>query len=665
VRKAFRFFWSDDDGAAIDPISLTVEDLPFEDAFPLGMCVRYLSQGTAAAQIRPLGRCKLRFLADAGAPGVIPTANDVNLDGSNYGLWKTVGRLLVEMETSEKEKLNDIATLIVKPSRLWFWPVRITQAFLFTSLTAEGNIRRDIAPGGVRQRPDESKWRRAAIAGFLAGRYRPLIEIDGNDPSLDVAVRVAMPEVAPRAGEQELYVCAAQDGPPQDGTDSEWDPAGTTSDARDMARADPLHIANGPIPARLVYKGLEDELVDVADDSVRFALDLIIGGAAPFTPLRFTRTWKPVSNRSKHFPKQTVVFKNGAGVELHRQSLPSHGILWIPQAVFDAFPAGTMLSVEGGMRWLPYSDDVWKKKGLLTPIPVTMPPPAAAQHIVLRLPMKDAMFEDKTRDQGNFFTCTYFSMRRTARAWVDNRISGGRLNNGVKRTSKPTLDLLREAFNGIGITEYSVAYNNPSPDASAEEGGNRLLAILKALFPEPAVQHEITGVAAPANAVVYTQGEAAYWLWQTGYEILKNARYVRNFADEDMGRGGPGAVVSLGLAAYHCNLLPPAGAGAAYKDSVVAMMIVGLESGAILQKWSGINDYLILVNRTVQGTIVSGHSPVFHSYIRNSAGAVTALNLIDDSPDIATGYSTHSVNGAAPNRNIGGADLWVAANWTE
>ena len=678
-----RFLFSDDDAERIIPTELQVADLPLSDPWPQGMRLRFKTTQNARVMVRPLTQCNMRFVVDPNAPGILPTPDKVILTpestrDANYNTWKVVGMLVLELMIASKTLRTLAPTLLVKPNRIWLGPVTISKDFLFDSLIKKGKLPRD--PVDTLKPTDdpakELEWQQHAISQFLAGVYDPTVTF--ND-----ALRVDMPLIGFNAadGIHELKIFAANAAKPEDAEDEEWDP-GQSEEARDEARLLPAHPRNGVIPARLVYQELRTHMVPAATDAAKAIRDLVVEPApapAPraFFPIRFTRTWNPPAahpyDTSIYFPQQEVVFRNPALAELRRQRLPAHGILWVDGHFFTNFSLGTTIELEGGMRWLPWSADVWRRKGELTPVPMSTGPDV--QHIVVRLPMSKAMLEDDSRPRGDSETaCTYFSMRRSVRAWIDNRIAGGRLSKEVNEKVDHRGDVgkvttpseTRALFANTGIGASRVSNNSPSTSMSAADGVRELTPILITLFSDDCVQHPIPDTEPPPDAEIWPQGRAAAYLWQSAQETMKDAKLVRNFSDDHIGRGGPGAIVMLGLAEYHCDELPPEDSSedTQYMDEIVGIMTNGgLNPGATTQLWRNINFYRGMLDRTTEVPTPPGplgHSPVFARYIRNTGGSITGMRIIDQGRE-----DTYGVLGTPPNRQFVDGLVWIAANWTE
>ena len=389
-----------------------------------------------------------------------------------------------------------------------------------------------------------------------------------------------------------------------------------------------------------------------------------------FFPIQFTRTCEPIANCSVFFPRQTVNLRTPPAV-VQQEQLPAHGIVYVrqePPPIGQPLPDPPLVEMwlsGGTMKWLMGGGTSWRQPATTAPLPISLTG-LAVPHVSVRLPMKEAMFSDTTRPAPKGMACTYLSLRRTVRALIDNRIAGGRLNFGVNVTGTTTRGLLRTAFAGTPATVSGVADNAPNPLGDPNVLGADLEPYLRAFFPNNAPQVNIPG--APGAPTVYDEGRMVYRLWQSILEAFQDNQTKRNFADQYIGRGGPGAAASVNLVTLHFDPVRNAGeTDDAYFDRIVTLM-VGLEPGALLQFWRRDSDYLNIKNRSVPGNPPAiqsyGHSPVFVEYDRNNAGDIIGLIIIDQ-----YGESTSPVAGAAGQRRIQWHDadqaIWIAANWTE
>lgn len=664
--NAVRFLFRGNDLQKVTPATLQIEDIvpggPATDP-PIGaMRLRFRQSDPGPAQIMPLLPGAMQFRADPAAAGVVPDPATASFSESDYSGWKTLGRILVTVEDAVANEVAAFApTLLLKPNRIWYSPVRIPPAFLFDTLTT--GLKKAVirAADGRTIRTSHPDWRKYAIGEFLAGRYTPVLTSAAN-AAQDDRVRFVMPTVeVPADGNIVLNITVALAQKPQDGLDTDFD-----DPPPPVGRGDPQHPRNGLIPAHEVYRRLRPHMVPEATAAAHMDAMLIDWPLAPrFFPIQVTRTWNAVANCSAQFLQQTITIRSGGNV-LHEQRLPAHGVVFLrqlPAPVGQPVPAppAVDITLTGTMTWLAGGDTSWRKPGQRVAVPLDLTV-AGPYHVSARMPMTVAMFSDKTRPSPGGAACTYLSMRRTVRALVDNRIAGGRLNFGVASTSAPTRDLIRKAFVGTPATAAGVAANAPDPSGDPDTFAPRLEPILRAFFPDPATEQ--------VTPTILDEGEMVYRLWQSYLKAFQANGTKRNFADAHIGRGAPGAMVSKGLAGFHVDPVRNAGeADNHYFNRIVDSMIVGLEPGALLQFWNLDSDFVSIKNRNVSGgadphIAEYGHSPLFVRYERSGAGAVTGLRILDQN-----GESISQVAGAAGNRRIqwGSANqaIWIAANWAE
>jgi hypothetical protein len=671
MRNFLRFLFKGDDVTKISA-QLQVEDVTSLAAPPAGspapgsLKLGFRQSDPAPIEIKPLFPGSMHFLVDANAAGVLPTAAEVDFTSAAYSGWKTLGRLLIIIEDKNvsDELSRLVPNLVVKPNRIWYGPVRITENFLFNTLRSDLRKAHMRSADGRTIRTDNPNWAKHAVAEFLAGRYHPILHL-GNDANQDDVIRFVMPSVeVPDSGEIELFITTALAQKPQDGPDRDFD-----DPANPVSRDEPLHPRNGLIPAREVYRQLRVSMVDDApSEPLRNAILADWPNQPRFFAIQFTRTWERNSNCSAHFTRHTAHVQQGANT-LMEQRLPAHGVLFLRQEPSNPLPAppNTQVSLVGGdMTWLLGGGTSWRDQGQTVPIGIDLG--AVAQpHISVRLPMTKAMVSDITRPAPEGPRCTYLSFRRFVRALVDNRIAGGRLNNGLNFTSAETRGIIQRAFAGTGASVNLVANNAPRVDGNPDLALS-LVPILRAFFPNNTPQQPIPG--APANSTIYTQGEMAYRLWQSILDNFEENRTKRNFSDAHIGRGGPGTAVTLGLATYHVDPARNLGeVDAAYFDRIVAAMLVGLEPGTLLQFWRFNSDYENIKARNTGGGLPEphgehyGHSPIFVDYMRDGAGNVTGIDVIDQ-----FGVSHVPVTGGIGARRLNWAhdeEIWIAANWDE
>lgn len=675
MRQFIRFLFSGNDVHKIIAPTIHVDDVLSAGApsggmpAPGSMKITFRQNAEGAVQIRPLLPGSIRFIADPSAAGVLPDAAAVEFTSAAYAGWKTLGSLLITVvDKGISGELSQIAPdLAVKPDRIWYGPVRITERFLFDSLRL--NLPKAHIGTANRQliKISNPMWARYAVAEFLAGRYTPKLRL-GVDADRDDAVQYAMPTVEiPAGGDIELFVTTALSQNPQDGPDSDFDDPG-------ISRDDPRHRRNGLIPAREVYRQLRADMVEEPDaESLRDAVLADWPDAPRFFPIQFTRTWERIPNCSAHFTLHTGHVEEG-GSTLMEQRLPAHGVLFLRQEPAEPEPAPPVvrISLTGGyMKWLPGGGTSWRDRGQTGPVDIDLG--AVAQpHIALRLPMTKAIFSDRTRPKPGGSRCTYLSLRRFVRALVDNRIAGGRLNFGVHFTSAGTRGIIQRAFSGIPAVAGFVINNLPDPfsrkddndDEAKAEDQNKLRLVLSAFFPAPSPQEVFP--APPARPTVHDQGTMAFHLWQTRLQRFEENDTKRNFSDAHIGRGGPGAAVALNLAQYRVDpVRNPGETDEAYFDRVVGLMLTALQPGAPLQFWHLDSDFEDIKSRSTGGaTSDYGHSPIFVDYMRDAAGDITGIRIIDQDGD-----KDVPVTGPAGNRRLtwdgDGQQIWIAADWEE
>jgi hypothetical protein len=681
MRNFLRFLFSGNDVQKII-LPLQVDDVIPQAAPPVGspapgsMRLRFRQSDPGPAQIRPLFPGAMRFIVDPTAPGVLPVAADVEFTSAAYAKWQTLGRLLISIEDG---RLSDEISLLVpdlpvKPNRIWYGPVRIPEEFLFSTLrsnftkaqlrSAEGRTIRPKNPNGT----DNPEWDKHAVAEFLAGHYTPSLRLGGNATQDDVA-RFVMPTVeVPTDGNIELLVTAALAKKPQDGPDTDENWLATLFDdpANPISRDEPLHPRNGLIPAREVYRHLRASMVEeAASESLRDAILAQWPKAPRFFAIQFTRTWERCPNCSTHFTRHTARVLDDATV-LMEQKLPAHGVLFLRQATANPQPAPPNIQVSlagGDMTWLLGGEGSWRDKGGTVPVGIDLAI-VAQPHVAVRLPMSKAIFADTTRPRPGGASCTYFTFRRALRALVDNRIAGGRLNFGVNFTSAETRGIIQRAFAGTSASANLVANNAPNPRGDPELALT-LLPVLSAFFPDDADQQSFA--TPPPTPKILDQGEMAYRLWQSFTDSFEANSTKRNFSDDHIGRGAPGAIVAVELGLFHVDPLRNAGeTDAAYFDRVVGLILARLSPGALLQFWNLNSDYESIKARPASGALINsyGHSLTFVDYSRDGAGNITGIRIIDQ-----FGESDELLNGAAGNRRLtwngNEQEIWIAANWDE
>lgn len=657
---------ADEPGNAIPP------GLPY----PQSSIIRFqILDPPAPIEVKPLGPGTIEFIADPAAAGVVPTPTDVFFGDNRYDSWKTEGTLLLRLDPRVSLDMLALPTGIkIVPTVLWYSKIRITKGFLETTLAG---LKDDIigmggAPTIKKNNPD---WLKHAVSRFLSGRFDPKLR-RGATPAQDDVARLRMPVVEPDpfTGDVQLVITAAAAPRPYDGTPAQLDAHAPPG----VVKEDPRHPANGAIPARHVYRSLRPYMNDATAGS-----DLTDEWLAAwptgvdYHPIRFTRIWQPNDECSVNFPAQQIAIDAG-GAPLLVIPLPCHGIVFLPEDPLTPIQNITV-SVTGGMRAL--SGDTanpWRLPAANAPVGIDLlitPEP----HIILRRTMEQEMLRDARRPSVAQPACTFYSLRRTVRALVDHRITGGRLNFGPAVTSNTTRKLMNDAWVGTAATANDLAGDRPLPNvtsvAQISARSLTLMPILVAFFPDLAPPQTVSGVLAPVTRLPI--GEVAYYLWQTVLTQIKDNDRKRNFPDLDIGCGAPGAMHFVGLATY---VEPPARTGgetdAAYKRRLAAALSAGVQSGGLIQFWQNLTDFENMRNRAnaATATVGYGHSPVFESY-QDIGGRRRAMNIIDQSPPsvgLFVDTAGTEVDPADPAVDVRivweqgpPEDMWVAANWNE
>ena len=694
----FYFLFSSADQALIDTSTIIVSDVAYaanpqvSDPYPQSLRIQFsLTTTGKAPKLRPLGPGLLTFHADPAPGKTVPTP--AQAVAANYANWPTLGRLRLTISDPQVLlRLTAITGLPVVPSDIWYSSVNLTQNFLFQSLPALP-VTKVIGGKTVTVQPGTADALRQMVSGFLKGKFTAQL-VSGSQASADSQSLVDMPELAPTAaGTFDFYITTGFTGKPFDGEEKDYENANSVTDDWE-----PAHPRNGIIPARLVYRSLRTHATgDIINAALGSAVpDAVLASSATagvpdYYPIRFTRVWKPVEDRSVHFPSQVVRAEQitTATTFVIEQRLPAHGILFIAQTPIQKLASSDFrISLtnpsgkpEREMWWLTGGvPNVWQDAAANTPITVTLPPAnqalQAIPHVLLRRQMgQEVIYDRKGRPTHVGAACTYYSLRRIVRALVNNRISGGRLNFEVfivgnrrqGRNTQVTRDLVSEALGAAAAG----AVMDGKPDHTGQPGveAPKLIPVLEALFPNivpPQPGNE------PDPGMTY--GKAAYWIWQTGFLVFQDNATKRAFDDTWLGGGGSGALVELGLAAdYAVNpgqttvrVTNPPESDTSFRDRLVADMLAGrLEPGGVLQFWENFSDLTKIRTRTVPnaGTTGAGHSPIFLRY-SGPAGNPTGMLVLDQTGErvcTRTGNAGASIlpwDGFNP-------DSWIAANWFE
>lgn len=727
TRPYARFLFSRDDQARIITDEVHVRDLEPRKSHVRGLpqsmelAFRVSQPERGAPELRPLLHGTLYFQPDGDAPGILPTPEQVDLAGAAYPQWRTRGTLhVVFLDTLKQNKgvwkalrqaAGDLDTV---PNQLWYGPVVLTRDFLLQTLIGgdrDGLRRGDIAGPGGRGKLTGDTWKRHAVSNFLAGRYGASLRVNPTDPDLDDSVRFRMPTVDMQPdGTVKLVVSAALGRDPLDGGKTAFDGLTSIVVGDGVSRGDPRHLRNGRIPPRHVYRAFGTGAIDASGSAL---LDRMVAppeGAAVFHPIHFTRTWKPITepetvvrdggtvtvqrivpNCSILFPTQTVVVTDPAGTVMVEDALPAHGVVYVPYLPTAQLPdpPAVTVRIQGGLTWLDgHTPRAWRIPAADAPITLSLAPSLlGVPNVVVRGRMNEAVMADTTRPEVNAAACTYFSLRRSLRALIDHRITGGMMAAALPRRSPHAERLMAQAWSSLepGIDRPDVhllARNGPSvklpPEVNTPEEKRTwlreqqapLVPILSAFHPEPA------NPAPDPGERSLTEGRAAYSLWQTLVHELADPALHDNFDPFRVGRGAPGALLALDLAEYRFDPTYVGTDDDAYGEwSVIKMVNSKLQPGDVLQFWNREVDFSRARSR--QNVENYGHSPIFHGYhFDENTGELAGIDVIDQ-----YGTTFCPLVGAPPGKvkirwgtydwGVAEQDLyfaqvvWIAAGWKE
>jgi hypothetical protein len=663
MRDFLRFLFPVADQASITASTIVATDVAYATApaagapYPQALRLTF-AVPTTAPQVLPLFPGRVTFVVDPTAAGVMPPPADVS--AANYPLWKTRGMLIVRLEDHMlmKELATVMAPIGVIPTTVWYGPVDITQDFLFTTLAA-GLLKEDIGTGTGKIKKTDPAWSKHAISHFLHGRFKPLLRL-GTTAADDDVVKFPMPRVVVNAGTANLTVTVARTQKPQDAKDAAFDAiSGTTP------RTDQSHCTHGVIPARHVYRTMRAKLLDATTGTAVPDAILADWPTAPrYFPIRVTRTWKPIANFSAHLPANTIRVTSGSAT-LAEQRLPAHGVFFLVQQPASPQPSAPTVDVtiNGGLRFMDGANaQVWRIRAGTTALSYNLA--TATPHVIVRRRMSEEMFADASRPTNDEAACTYFSLRRTMRALIDNRICGGRLVAEGSKTSAATKQLLDDAFAGTHGNKNEIIDGKPSP-AGSPGLARRFENLLRAFYPTTAPAQNIGG--STHRETDFAEGQVFYHLWQVRDDLFRGAGTMRNFADLHIGRGSAGAVLSVGLApAYLIDPVRNAGESTnAFADRIVDRMLTQLTPGTVLQFWETDAAYQRIKTRAGGPTGI-GHSPIFSHFMPNdpATSLPSGIVVIDQMGD-----TNCPVQGTAGNRRIRWhsrtPEIWAAATIDE
>ncbi|MBK7820667.1 MAG: hypothetical protein IPJ61_06230 [Tessaracoccus sp.] len=670
-RAFLRFFLSAADAARVAPGSLRVSEGPLDGPASMDVSFTVLDPLAGPPQLRPLFPGALTFVADPAAPGTLPEPAATQLTPAGYATWRTRGTLRVTVtDAAVDAALKDhTSALGVQPNVAFYSPVQLSQDFLLTTLPTR--LRKDTVKGaGTVVRPANAAWPRHAVSRFLQGSHAPVLRL-GTVAADDDVIAHPMPTVvmAP-GGDVSLRIVVARAQSPQDGPDSALDAL-----APGIAAADPRHPRNAPLPAREVYRTLRPHMIDAAVGSaVPDACLASWPAARRYFPFRVTRTWQDVPNFSVLFPPRSAVVDISTAPTM-TLGLPAHGVVFVPQDPGSGTPPATPSLSLTGFTPLPTTfldgatPDAWRVKSRTTPVVLSTAKPT---HVILRRPLREEILADPVFPAPEGARCTYMSLRRATRAFVDHRVTGGRLAHERAKTAPVTRDLMAAAWpadpaapervrKALKVASRILLNANPPP--SAPPGRARDLEnVWIAFFPDDVPAQDIDGTGSLARTKVYTGGEMFYALWQTIEGVLKGNGTKRNFSNEFVGTGAPGAIVAVGLSSGFLTRPPHAAPHPTAADLTANVddMLTALTPGTMLQFWNLTTDYR--VERSRVGDIEEyGHSPLFQRYLPVVNGKPSGIVVVDQYGD---GHGCPVANGQI---TWGGARqaVWIAAQWDD
>jgi hypothetical protein len=671
VRDFLRFFLSAADQARVKPGSLTVSEGPLLGPGALDLSFTVLNPAAGAPQLRPLFPGTVTFIADPAAPGILPDPAATDLTAAGFATWRTRGALRVKVTAVALAKAlgEQGSTLEVQPNVAFYSPIQLSQSFLLTTLATQLKKGQVGSPPQV-VKPTQAAWPKHAVSHFLRGRYEPALRLGTTAPDDDVIARDMPTVVMSPAGDVTLRIVIARSQPPQDGPDSALDALAPGIDA-----TDPRHPRNAPIPARHVYRSLRPHLLDAATGAAVPDTCLAAWPAARrYFPFQVTRTWQNVPNFSVLFPPRSAAVSTAPSSSLTLK-VPAHGVVYVPQDPGTGTPPPVPLLSLTGFSPLPTTfllgstPKAWRVKSGSTPVPLST---ATATHVILRRPLREEILADPVFPTPGGMRCTYMSLRRATRAFVDHRVTGGRLAHEGARTQQVTRDLMANAWPADPAAPLRVRQAlavaprvllNANPPAAASPGRARDLEnIWIVFFPDDVPAHDIDGTGGLARTVVYNGGQMFYALWQTIEGVLVGNGTKRNFSNEHVGTGAPGAIVAIGLSSGFLTRPPHVAPHptAAELNANVSDMLTRPTPGAMLQFWNTVHDYR--VERSRVGAIQDyGHSPTFQGFMPAVGGTPSGIVVVDQfgKDRNCAVVGDHITWAGSPQ------DVWIAAQWDD
>lgn len=669
-RDFLRFFLSAADQARVKPGSFAVSEGPLNGPAAMDVSFTIVDPVNGAPQLRPLFPGAVTYTADPAAPGTLPLPAATDLTGAGFATWRTRGALRVTVADADIQKAlaQHGSALEVQPNAAFYSPIQLSQTFVLTTLVTKLEKKRIT---GVKT--TSADWPRHAVSRFLRGEYLPVLRV-GAKAADDDAIAYDMPTVVMAAdGKVTLRIGIARAQSPQDAPDADLDALA----AAGVTAADPRHPRNAPIPARHVYRTLRPHLIDAAVGTVVPDACLAAWPAARrFFPFQITRTWQRIPNFSVLFPPREAVVSTAPSATLSLP-VPAHGVVYVPQEPGSGPPPGIPTLSLTGFTPLPTTfldgatPKAWSIRSGTSAVALST---AAPTHVILRRPLEEEILADPVFPKPGGARCTYMSLRRATRAFVDHRITGGRLANEGTKTQQATKDLLRNAWPAdpaasarvrlaLSLAPRVLLNANPPP-AAAPGRARDLEQVWVACFPQAVPAIDIDGTGVLTRSVIYTGGQMFYALWQTIEGALTANGTKRNFSNDHVGTGAPGAIVAIGLSSGFITRPPHVAPhpDAADLTANVNDMLTQLTPGAMLQFWNRAADYRI--ERSRVGAITSyGHSPLFQEYMPPAAAGGSPAGIV-----VVDQFGKDRDCGLVGSRIgwLGDAqDVWIAAQWDD
>jgi hypothetical protein len=652
------------DQARLVPGSITVADEFVDHTHALKLSFTVADPENGAPQIQLLWPGRMDFRPDPADPGSRPSPEAVEFTSSAYAGWATRGTLRVKAREDRVKAIGEVAgDLEVVPNCIWYFPVRLTEPFLFDTL-AEVLGTHIIDFSGDTIVRASGAYRRNAVSWFLDGRYGPVVYASQRTAHPMPAVEMTA------AGAVTLYLAAGEIRELQDGPRPTLEALGGT-----LALSDPSHPICGSLPPRRVLQKLSGAMNDVrgaGDALLPLAHEVLETppGTPALVPVRFRRTWKKRPNNSWYFPTQEVMIHDAHTDQLLLASrIPHHGVVYVrPPAAAPGASPQVRITILGGMRCLAGDDDsgtraLWRDKATSNVLTYDLDPAGPFPEVILRRPMSEEIFTEPTQATKGA-ACTYHSMRRTLRALANNRIAGGQLNYPSRAAR--ALGLLKQALGDAAVT---IKRDQPRQVIRGASTAEQLADI-----------GTLAGSLKPVWEAFFPNGGKAYSLWQSAAENWYEDDGTTLRADhadisEFRGRGAPGALVYLGLAtALHNDPRPfrdPAHSTESvdeYAREMTQAILGGLAPGAPLQFWTRQEGFAILRQRRAtpaeraDPTLFRGHSPIFEQYLVED-GVLEGIQVRDQTD--ADGVFVFLLDNGRLRWHAHEPDLWIAANWTE